>query len=192
MPPAQERESSQRELSPSAIALFSSSRRNGNTGQLIDRIARELDIEVIDLAALDISSYDYEHRNRSDDFEPLMRRLLEFEQLIFASPVYWYSVTAAMKMFLDRLSDYLDIPELLTVGRRMRGKRAYIACTSICNEAPASFVNTLVDTFDYLGMNYGGIAHVDCSDGYSPVAGSIAAAELIERVRSSGQRRAAP
>ena len=34
----------------STIALFSSSRRGGNTGQLIDRIASELNIEVIDLA----------------------------------------------------------------------------------------------------------------------------------------------
>ena len=34
----------------SAIALFSSPRRLGNTGQLIDRIALELDIEVVDLA----------------------------------------------------------------------------------------------------------------------------------------------
>jgi hypothetical protein len=33
-----------------AIALFSSSRRRGNTGKLIDRIALELNIEVVDLA----------------------------------------------------------------------------------------------------------------------------------------------
>ena len=54
----------------SAIALFSSSRRNGNTGQLMDRIAVELDIEVVDLATKNMSAYDYEHGNRGDDFEP--------------------------------------------------------------------------------------------------------------------------
>jgi len=166
-----------------AIALFSSSRRNGNTGKLIDHIASELDIEVIDLGELRISNYDYDHRNRDDDFEPLMRRLLEFDPLIFASPVYWYSVAAPMKTFLDRLSDYLDLPDLLAEGRRLRGKRAYIACTSICTEAPRSFIDTFVDTFEYLGMQYGGIAHVDCSHEYSPAAGTAESAALIERIR---------
>ncbi len=58
----------------STIALFSSSRRRGNTGQLIDRIALELNIEVVDLASQRISSYDYEHLNRADDFESLDSR----------------------------------------------------------------------------------------------------------------------
>jgi multimeric flavodoxin WrbA len=82
----------------SAIALFSSSRRRGNTGRLIDRIALELNIEVVDLAGQRISSYDYEHLNRDDDFEPLMKRVLEHEQIIFATPIYWYAVSPAMKV----------------------------------------------------------------------------------------------
>ncbi len=85
---------------PGAIALFASSRRNGNTGRLMDRIAADLGIEVVDLASLRITGYDYEHRNRQDDFEPLMKRVLEFDQLILASPVYWYSVAPAMKVSL--------------------------------------------------------------------------------------------
>jgi hypothetical protein len=70
------------------LALFSSARRNGNTGRLMDRIALELDLEVVDLSALQIAPYDYDHSNRHDDFEPLMERVLEHEQLIFASPVF--------------------------------------------------------------------------------------------------------
>lgn len=167
-----------------AIALFSSSRRHGNTGQLIDHIAGELAIEVVDLATLNMSSYDYEHRNRNDDFEPLMRRLLKFEQLIFASPVYWYSVPSAMKLFLDRLSDYLELPDLLDEGRRLRGKQAYIVCTSICAKPPASFIHTFVDTFEYLGMHYGGVAHANCEDGYVPARHDTEAATLIQRVRN--------
>ena len=92
------------------VALFASSRRNGNTGQLIDRIAGELAIEVIDLSRQRMSGYDYEHRNRGDDFEPLMRRVLDYDQILFATPVYWYSVCPPMKVFLDRISDFLDLP----------------------------------------------------------------------------------
>ena len=96
----------------STIALFSSSRRRGNTGQLIDRIALELNIEVVDLNSQRMSSYDYEHRNRNDDFEPLMKRVLAHDQIIFASPIYWYAVSPAMKVFLDRFSDLLEPPDL--------------------------------------------------------------------------------
>jgi multimeric flavodoxin WrbA len=151
-----------------AIALLGSSRRHGNTGQLLDHIAAARDIEVVDLAQLRISPYDYEHRNRDDDFEPLMQRVLDFDHVILASPVYWYSVSPPVKIFLDRISDYLDIPELLADGRRLRGKTGYIVCTSIYENAPASFVGALTATFAYLGMNFGGMVHANCRDGYAP------------------------
>jgi multimeric flavodoxin WrbA len=70
-----------------AIAVFASARRNGNTGKLIDWIAEELGIEVVDLAEKNISPYDYDHRNIDDDFLPLMRQLLEYEKIIFVTPV---------------------------------------------------------------------------------------------------------
>lgn len=60
---------------PAAIALFGSSRRHGNTGQLIDDVAAALDMEVVDLGQLQISPYDYEQRNRP---QVLMRALAKF------------------------------------------------------------------------------------------------------------------
>jgi multimeric flavodoxin WrbA len=169
-----------------AIALFGSSRRDGNTGQLLDHIASVLDIEIVDLAQLRISPYDYEHRNRDDDFEPLMQRVLEFQHIIIASPVYWYAVSTPVKVFLDRISDYLDIPELLPHGRRLRGKTGHIVCTSIYDSAPAPFVGALTATFTYLGMNTGGVAHANCSDGYARATGEpevAAFARLIDASR---------
>lgn len=169
---------------PDAIALFSSSRRNGNTGQWTDCIAKELEIEVVDLGTKNISAYDYEHRNRGDDFEPLMKRVLEFDQIMFASPVYWYSVSPALKIFLDRISDFLDLPDLLDDGRRLRGKRGFVICTSIYDEAPASFVGAFLDTFNYLGMRFGGVAHVNCRDGYAPDRHDAEAAAFAKRMRN--------
>ncbi len=169
---------------PNAIALFSSSRRNGNTGQLMDRIARELDMEVVDLTQKNISAYDYKHRNRNDDFEPLLKRALEFDQIVFATPVYWYAVSPAMKTFLDRISDFLDLPDLLDDGRRLRGKQGYVVCTSIYDEAPASFMGAFLDTFEYLGMRFGGVAHANCRDGYVPARHDAEAAAFAQRIRS--------
>lgn len=169
----------------SAIALFSSSRRHGNTGQLIDRIALELNIEVVNLNNLRISSFDYEHLNRNDDFEPLMRRVLEHDQIIFATPIYWYAASPAMKIFLDRISDLLELPDLLPEGRRLRGKNAYVVCTSICDEPSAAFMDAFRETFDYLGMRLGGVAHVNCQDGYQPDAHDPEALKFAALVRAA-------
>jgi multimeric flavodoxin WrbA len=149
------------------IALFGSSRRHGNTGQLLDHLVANVGIDVVDLAQLKISPYDYGHQNRGDDFEPLMNRVLRFDKIIVASPVYWYAVSPPVKVFLDRISDFLDIPELLEDGRRLRGKTGYIVCTSIYAAAPAPFVGALTETFAYLGIRHGGTLHANCSDGYS-------------------------
>ena len=151
---------------PSKIALFASSRRDGNTGRLIDRLASDLRFEVIDLADRNLSAYDYEHRNRGDDFEALIGRVLEFDQLIFASPVYWYAVSPPLKVFIDRLSDLLDLESLQDQGRRLRGKTAFVVCTSVCEEAAPAFVGALCETFSYLGMRFGGLLHANCADGY--------------------------
>lgn len=150
----------------STIVLFGSSRRKGNTGGLIDVVASALSIEVVDLSEKQISSFDYEHRNRGDDFEPLMDRVLGFDQIILASPVYWYAVSPPMKVFVDRISDYLDLPDLLEKGRKLRGKCGYVVCTSIYDEVSPTFISALRETFEYLGMQFGGVLHVNCKNGF--------------------------
>jgi multimeric flavodoxin WrbA len=172
----------------STIALLSSSRRLGNTGQLMDRIALELNIEVADLTTLRMSSYDYDHQNRNDDFEPLMKHVLAHDQIIFATPIYWYAVSPAMKVFLDRFSDLLELPDLLSEGRRLRGKNAYVVCTSICDEPSVEFMGAFRETFHYLGMHFGGVVHVNCQDGYLPAVHDSEALAFAALVRegSSG------
>jgi len=150
------------------IAIFGSARRNGNTGKFIDWIGDELNIKIIDLSEKHISPYDYEHRNLNDDFIPLMNELLNYKKIIFVTPVYWYAASAQLKIFIDRTSDFLDIEELKDIGRRLREKTAYIVCTSISTDADRSFLNSLKDTFEYLGMNYGGHVHANCVNGYTP------------------------
>lgn len=167
------------------LALFSSSRRRGNTGRFMDRIASELDIEVIDLANLRMTPYDYDHRNRSDDFESLMERVLSHEQVIFATPIYWYAVSPVMKVLLDRISDFLEVPDLLPKGRRLRGKNAFIVCTSICDEPSPAFMSSFRETFDYLGMRFGGAVHVNCQKGYSPDVHDAAASAFCVIVRDA-------
>ena len=151
-----------------AIALFGSSRRNGNTGRLTDWIAGELGIDVVDLGAKNISAFDYEHKNIGDDFVPLMGRILDHQHIIFSSPVYWYAVSPPMKIFLDRISDFLIRPELLEQGRKLRGKTGHVVCTSIETQVAQPYLDAFKATFAYLGMHFGSVLHADCRHGYQP------------------------
>ena len=149
------------------IAIIGSSRRNGNTRQLIDLIAKELAIEVIDISAKTISPYDYEHKNSEDDFLPIINQLLKYDNIIFASPVYWYAMSAQMKTFIDRFSDLLSVEALKDQGRALRGKVGYVVSTSINAEAGDSFLDSFTNTFTYLGMNIGATLHLDCKNDFS-------------------------
>jgi multimeric flavodoxin WrbA len=148
----------------------------------MDRIAAEAGLEVVDLGTRNISPYDYQHRNRGDDFEPLMMRALDHDTIIFASPVYWYSVSPQLKVFLDRISDLLDLDDLLDHGRRLRGKAGYVVCTSIYDKVPKPFVGCFAESFDYLGMRFGGIAHVNCKDGYDPARHDDVATDFARKL----------
>jgi multimeric flavodoxin WrbA len=148
------------------VAVFSSSRSNGNTRKLLANVASKINIDTIDLSEYTFSDYDYEHKNEGDDFLPLIDRVLAYENIIFASPVYWYSVTPVMKKFLDRISDLLELPHLLDTGRRLRGKTAFVLCSSVSREASNAFISAFEETFEYLGMSYGGFIHANCDAGY--------------------------
>jgi multimeric flavodoxin WrbA len=148
------------------VVIFSSSRRNGNTGKLLDTVSPFINADVIDLRNYNISHYDYEHRNINDDFLPLINSVINYEAIIFASPIYWYSVTPAMKTFIDRISDLLTVPKLLETGRKLRGKMAYVLCTSVSSEVSSTYISTFKQTFEYLGIRYGGYIHACCMNGY--------------------------
>ena len=117
-----------------------------------------------------------------------MQRVLAHEQVIFATPIYWYAVSPAMKVFLDRFSDLLEVPDLLPAGRRLRGKTAYVLCTSVGEAPDQAFTGAFRETFAYLGMHLGGIAHANCTDGFQPATHARAASEFAAQVRSAAGR----
>ena len=76
------------------------------------------------------------------------------------------------------------LPELLEEGRQLRGKTGYVVCTSIYDEVPAPFLGAFLDTFDYLGMRFGGMAHANCQNGFDAAAHESAALAFARSVRS--------
>jgi multimeric flavodoxin WrbA len=139
------------------VIIMGSSRSDGDTAAAVTALAARTGYQVLDLASLNFSDYDYQSRNLEDDFLPTLRNLLnQCDQLVLATPVYWYTMSALMKRFLDRISDCLRVEK--TTGRRFRGK--HLAVLSVSNDTPpAAFATPFELSADYLGMTYLGHWH---------------------------------
>jgi multimeric flavodoxin WrbA len=140
--------------------LLGTSNKNGNTSALVDVVATNINASVFKLEDYVISPFDYDHKNIDDDFIPLVKKLLEFDHIIFASPVYWYTMSAQMKIFFDRLSDLLHIKKEL--GRKLRGKTTSVLATGASPQAERSFEEVFINSFNYLSMDYEGMLYCYC------------------------------
>ena len=146
------------------VIIQGSSRSKGDTRIAVDYILSNTSFDFVDLLDKDISAYDYTHANKGDDFIPLMEQLTSnYDLFLFATPVYWYSMSGILKNFFDRITDCLKIEK--ETGRKLRGK--HMAMLSCSNDP------WRIDGFDlpfsasaeYLGMNYVGDIHAVVEDG---------------------------
>ncbi len=147
-----------------ALVIFASSAPNGNTAQLLKSVDNLIELEHIDLKDYKITAFDYEHKNKDDDFLPIIKKILAYDKIIFACPVYWYTMPAQMKVFFDRISDVLAIEKDL--GRQLRGKTAYILSTGYSEKPERSFEEVFLNSFKYLGINYGKMLYSACPNGF--------------------------
>lgn len=141
----------------STLGIIGSSRANGNTSLLTQAVLKHLpSSQLADLRDLSVAPYDYRHRHSTDDFSFLARRMTQAKAIIFATPVYWYAMSAQMKAFIDRLSDLTETHKRL--GRALEGRTIFVIATS-SNGVPAYFEKPFSETAQYFNMKWGGLLH---------------------------------
>ncbi len=138
--------------------VLGTSNSDGNTRLLVDSFVAESEAKLFDLSDYELSFFDYEHKNRGDDFLPLITELAQFDHIVYASPVYWYSMSAQLKVFFDRLSDLLSIEKEL--GRELKGKLCSVISTGFDKELPACFVDPFEMTASYMCMEFKGFTYL--------------------------------
>ena len=142
------------ENSDNTIIIYSSARKNGNTSQQVGEYVERSPVSVVYLDEFKILPYRYDQQYESDDFYTLFDNLLTYQHWVFASPVYWYSTTSQMKLFIDRITDYMDQEALQPKLRDMRSKQFSLLSNSIMSAAPNAFIDMFKHTFTYLGMEF--------------------------------------
>ncbi|NVD07715.1 NAD(P)H-dependent oxidoreductase [Vibrio sp. JPW-9-11-11] len=149
------------------IVLFSSANKEGNTAQAVASVEANHEFELIDIDDMTITPYNYGNQYPDDDFHPLIERLLDADNLVFASPVYWYSVTAPMKAFIDRLTELLDVKHLRPTARALATKRGFLIASSGSAELCPTFHGLFSGLFAYFDIPFVATLHAPCQSGFS-------------------------
>jgi multimeric flavodoxin WrbA len=150
------------------LFLLGSARAGGNTDLLARQAAQQLPAHVsqrwIRLADVPLPAFE-DVRHEGDGVYPvpvgnaklLLDATLEATDVVIASPLYWYTVSASTKLYLDHWSGWLRVPGA-DFRARMAGKTLWgvSAHTSDTEAKTDPFVGTLRNTADYLRMQWGG------------------------------------
>lgn len=135
-----------------------SARSDGATRILADYIIGIKGCDLVDLRKKKIGYFDYDFNHSQDEFMSLVTSIIEkYDTIIFATPVYFYAMSAIMKNFFDRLGDLIYKHKEL--GRRLRGKSMAMISCGAGNYLQEGFQMPFRETARYLGMNYLGDVH---------------------------------
>ena len=178
------------------LVLLGSPRRKGNSGILAGKIAEGAKaagagVDTVFLHGLKISPcracFDCQKpKSRGcsirDDMQPLYRRMLNADAWVLASPVYWFTMSAQMKLWMDRclaFGAYAKDP--------FEGKRIAVAM-SYGGEDPfdsgcVNALRTFQDAYNYVGAKMVGMVY-----GSAMEAGDIKANKaLLKEAKELGK-----
>jgi len=163
------------------VIVMGSPRKNGNSATLAHRVAEGAraagaDVESFYLHEMDIkpcTACDVCREdtatdcNIDDDMQNLYPKLRQADALVIASPIYWFTVAAQTKLFMDRCYA-LGGPQ----GNALKDKRIGIILTygdsDPFNSGAVNALRTLQDAFAYIGSHIVGMV-----DGRASEAGEI-------------------
>lgn len=137
------------------LVILGSARKNGDTRKLVDLVFGETKHTFIDLLDFQVAPYNYEEvYPEGDQFLEVAEEIFNHQAIVFATPVYWYSMSAQMKTVFDRLTDLLKSKEALR--DRLRGKKVFVMAVSAGPAIPNGFELPFSETASYLHMEFGG------------------------------------
>jgi multimeric flavodoxin WrbA len=154
------------------LVLLGSPRRRGNSAILAERIAGGAKaagaaVETVYLHALAIAPckacYACQKPKSKgcsidDDMQPLYRKMLEADAWVIASPVYWFTMSAQLKLWMDRCLAFG------AYGKKpFEGKRIALAM-SYGGEDPfdsgcVNALRTFQDAYNYVGAEIVGMVY---------------------------------
>ncbi|MGD8353638.1 MAG: flavodoxin family protein [Pseudomonadota bacterium] len=179
------------------LILMGSPRKNGNTSVLAHSLAEGADragaqIDIVLLQGLEINPCTGCNLCQGpeaagcvvrDDMQEIYRKLREADSIIFASPVYWFSVTAQLKAAIDRIYAIGGGDKNVLEGKSLGILMAYADADPFVSGA-VNALRMFQDISAYLGTNFAGAVY-----GSAYEAGEIAEnKQLLKEAYNLGER----
>lgn len=148
----------------SVVVILGGTRPQGNTEILTEKALTNIKAERIYLGDFHIESIiDKRHdtagfHDRNDDYNSILDRILPHDTIIFATPIYWYSMSGIMKNFIDRWSQSLRDANYPNFKQQMAAKKGYVI--AVGGDAPhikgLPMIQQFQFIFGFIGMEFAG------------------------------------
>ncbi|MFD2618437.1 flavodoxin family protein [Terrilactibacillus laevilacticus] len=135
------------------LIIDGNSRDNGNTQTLLHLLLDNIPHEYIALRDKEIHPIiDARHTAEGfqpvkDDYQPIIKQVLENDIIILSTPIYWYGMSGLMKNFIDRWSQSMRDPSL-NFKQGMYKKKMYVV--TVGGDEPKTKGLPLIMQFQYI------------------------------------------
>ena len=141
-------------MSNNVLVINGSARSNNNTSKLVQHLLGK-DVNIIELSEMKVSYYNYSGvYNGDDQFQSIVDHMIISDLIVLATPVYWYTMSGHMKVFLDRWTDLVSTHK--EKGRALNGKKIAVIAQSTSEAMPEGFEMPIKLTSEYMDMEYVG------------------------------------
>ncbi|UCD77240.1 MAG: flavodoxin family protein [Desulfobacterales bacterium] len=179
------------------LVLLGSPRKKGNSTTLAEKIIKGAEaagatVEKIYLHGESIAPCQACYACRKpdsrgcaieDDMQPIYQKLIEADAWVVASPVYWFTMSAQTKLFLDRCFALLSYKKSAFAGKRIAIAMSYADADPFVSGC-VNALRTFQDAFAYVGANIVGMVY-----GSADKPGEIKSNQsLMEEAEALGQK----
>lgn len=164
------------------LVIIGSSRLHSDTRKFAEHVFARKEHTLLDLQDYHLEEYNYDaNYSSSDQFNEVLQQILSHDIIVFCTPVYWYTMSARMKILFDRFTDCLTIDK--EQGRKLRGRKVAMLSVGTDLEIPEGFEIPFSRTADYLGMKYVAVAYFSSAEEFGTKAHVAAKAEFVRKIQ---------
>ena len=148
------------------LVIHGSSRKEGNTKDLTKVVLNSLEqdqYQELDLLDYNIQPIIDERHTEfgftpvADDYETVIKELLQAQTILFVTPLYWFAMSGRLKNFIDRFSQSLRNADY-DFKEQIKGKKAYVLVVG-GEKAPLTALPLIQQfqlIFQFLGIEFAG------------------------------------
>lgn len=113
-------------------------------------VGEDIELDELYLSDMNIEYFNYDNEySKEDQFDEIKEGLFSADLIVFASPIYWYSMPAKLKAVFDRFNSIYASGEI----GKLEGKKVVLIYTYGGIDSDV-FKLPFVETSKYLKMDY--------------------------------------